>query len=172
MPRRNSLLPLIVLFGISSAYGQSLESTRQALGNGQLEQAATAIALLRETIPEDPELKLLMAELTWRRGDTPQALEQLRALARAYPNRPEPLNNQAVILARAGNLSAARELLEAALGLEPGFRETFANLGDVYAALAAEAYRQALGDEAELGSMPAFELSRRLLPAFSCAPTP
>ena len=64
-------------------------------------------------------------------------------LTRDYPELAEPYNNLAVLHAASGHLEKAREALETALRLDPGYATARENLGDVYLRLAASAYEQA-----------------------------
>ena len=53
---------------------------------------------------------------------------------------PEPYNNLAAIYAHLNQWDKAREALEMAVRLNPGYAVAYENLGDIYARLAAEAY--------------------------------
>ena len=68
----------------------------------------------------------------------------LKRLIIDYPEIPEPYNNLAVIEAGLGNLEEAVAHLKQALRINPDFALARKNLGDVYLALAREAYEQAV----------------------------
>lgn len=78
-------------------------------------------------------------------GQARAAEAAFKRLAQAHPNWPGPANNLAVIYARRGDYQAARHWLERALDSNAVYATAYANLRDVYAALAAAAYRDALG---------------------------
>jgi len=76
-----------------------------------------------------------------RRDD--EALAVFEALAQEFPELPDPLNNIALLHARAGRLEPARLALEAALRNDPGHRLARANLGQVHLMLAVQAWERA-----------------------------
>jgi Flp pilus assembly protein TadD len=82
------------------------------------------------------------------RRDT-EALEVFTRVAQEFPELPEPLNNIALLQARAGRLDAARAALESALRNDPGHRAARANLAEVHLMLAVAAWEQ-LGQAAPL----------------------
>ena len=73
-----------------------------------------------------------------------EAVRELKQLIIDYPEIPEPYNNLAVIEAGLGNLEEAVAHLKQALRINPDFALARKNLGDVYLALAREAYEQAV----------------------------
>lgn len=78
-------------------------------------------------------------------GKTGQAEALFKQLAETHPGWPGPANNLAAMYARQGNYIAARHWLERAINTRPAYATAYANLRDVYSALAAAAYRDALG---------------------------
>lgn len=163
MTRSTTALALAALLGCwlsSSAIADPLFGVREALRAGDSGAAASLLDPLLLANPGDPDAQLLAAEIKWQNGDSAAALSSLQALAELYPVRPEPLNNQAVILAAVGRTAEARELLEKAMSLQPGFRETYRNLGDLYSQLAAEAYQQATGIAPSKSALGSLRLSR------------
>jgi len=93
--------------------------------------------------PDDPQLRFLqgVALMDLRRDD--EALAVFTQLAQRYPELPDPLNNIALLQARAGQLEPARQTLEAALRNDPGHRLARANLGQVHLMLAVQAWERA-----------------------------
>ena len=73
-----------------------------------------------------------------------EAVTALESLTEDYPDLAEPYNNLAVLYASSGEYAKARAALEQALRLRPAYATAHENLGDVYAALAANAYASAL----------------------------
>lgn len=83
-----------------------------------------------------------------------QAIEVFTALTQDFPELPDPYNNLAVLYAADGQLQNALTALQTALRNDPAHRAARENLGDVYLALAVQAWAEALvgskGDDANL----------------------
>ncbi len=164
--------PLLVLLALlliaTQSYSAADNDLRAALGRNDLDAASSALEVLLAERPHDAEVKLLEAELVWRRGDASAAEEMLKQLGALFPDRPEPLNNLALLAAADGRLDDARRLLEAALSTHPGYRSAHQNLARVYSELAAQSYRKALGEEVAMASGPALNPLRRMAFATAC----
>ena len=93
--------------------------------------------------PGDPGLRFLKGVLLSETGRTAEAVQLFERMTEDFPDLPEPYNNLAVLHARAGRLERAREALEIALRLDPGYRTAHENLGDVLVRLAQRAYEAA-----------------------------
>lgn len=135
-------LSLVVFAGIAMA--QTAKEVRELLEWGDNDMALESAEKGLELTPNDAELKFYHALALARTGETDDALDEFKALAKAYPDRPEIHNNIAVLHAREGNYEAARKALEAALATSNAYRTAHDNLGDIYSAQAAEAYNRAL----------------------------
>jgi len=114
----------------------------------QYRAGATAPALERldralAERPGDAELRFLKAVLLAERGRADEAAIWYERMTQDFPELAEPHNNLAVLRAGAGQLDAARALLETALRLAPDYRTARENLGDVHVRLAARAYAAA-----------------------------
>jgi len=76
------------------------------------------------------------------------------SLTQDFPELADPYNNLAVLYAASGRLDAALLALQQALRNDPGHRQARENLGDVYLALAVQAWQaaevQSKGDDAKL----------------------
>jgi tetratricopeptide (TPR) repeat protein len=72
-------------------------------------------------------------------------MDTVRALTLSFPELPEPHNNLAALLARENRHEEALASLLAAIRARPDYALAIENLGDLYLALAARAYGQALG---------------------------
>lgn len=77
-------------------------------------------------------------------GQIDSAIEVLSGLTRDYPRMPQPFLQLAALHARKGNHHEAVTALQAALGLQTDPAPLQEQLGDLYLALAAQAYRSAL----------------------------
>jgi Flp pilus assembly protein TadD len=76
-------------------------------------------------------------------GRRPEATDALVLLTQDFPELPEPYNNLAVLAAAQGGLARAEHLLQQALTAQPNFVTAQENLGDLYVAMAAEAFERA-----------------------------
>lgn len=104
-----------------------------------LEQADRYIA----EHPRDPQMRFIKANLLSSTGRDDEAQAMLLQLTRDYPELAEPWNNLAVLYAARGRLGEAREALETALRIEPGYATALENLGDVQAREALQSYQRA-----------------------------
>lgn len=93
--------------------------------------------------PGDASLRFLQGVLLSETGRGDDAVAVFERMTEDFPDLPEPYNNLAVIEAGKGQLDLARNLLEAALRLDPGYRTAHENLGDVFVRLAQRAYEAA-----------------------------
>ena len=121
--------------------------------------------------PKDPQLRFLQGVIQSDAGMTDAAEQTFTALTRLYPELPEPYNNLAALYAKSNRFGKAREALESALRLNPGYAVAHENLGDVYARLAAESYANAQQldrNNPRLG--PKLTLARQLLAGAPAAP--
>ena len=76
-------------------------------------------------------------------GRTDEAISVFRQITVSNPELPGPYNNLAVAYAAQGDLEQARQALEQAVRLAPGYVTAWRNLGDVHARLAEAAYERA-----------------------------
>jgi tetratricopeptide (TPR) repeat protein len=108
-------------------------------------QSAQALAESRlKTTPTDPQMRLLLSHIQTGLGQNQAAMDTLRALTLSFPELPEPHNNLAALLARADRHEEALQSLQAAVRARPDYALALENMGDLYLALAARAYGQAL----------------------------
>ncbi len=130
--------------GIAAAQTDSATEVRALLSRGEnaaaLRLAETAVA----ANPSDARLRFLNGVALMDMGRDAQALEIFTQLSQAYPELPDPMNNIALLQARAGQLEPARQSLETALRNDPAHRAARINLGHVHLMLAAQAWSQAL----------------------------
>jgi len=140
------LMPMIAVLSLA-ALGDDLDRARSLAEAGRRADALADIDEYLARNPVDPEAMflrgLVLAEVE-REGEARQAFEQLRSLR---PDRPEPLNNLAVIQAAMGDYDGAIETLKEALRTHPAYRTVYENLTKIYGQLASEAYSRALSVE-------------------------
>lgn len=96
-----------------------------------------------KTRPTDPQMRLLLSRIQDGQGQTAEAMATLQGLTQSYPELPEPHNNLAALLARENRYAEALESLLAAVRARPDYGTALENLGDVYMALAIQAYQNA-----------------------------
>ena len=99
--------------------------------------------------PEDVNTRFLLAYSNQMTERHDRAIELYEGLIRDYPELPEPRNNLAMIYLADGNYDRATELLVSALNTHSTYATVYANLGEVYSAIASEAYRRAVSESAE-----------------------
>lgn len=96
-----------------------------------------------KTQPTDPQMRLLLSRIQDGQGQTTAAMETLQILTQSFPELPEPHNNLAALLAKQNRFAEALVSLQAAVRARPDYATALENLGDVYLALAIEAYQNA-----------------------------
>ena len=110
---------------------------------GQIDEALEKARAYLEREPHDAHVRFMHGNLLAQAGRADEAEAALVQLTRDYPELAEPYNNLAVLRAARGQLEPAREALETAVRLDPGYATASENLGDIYLRLAAAAYAQA-----------------------------
>jgi Flp pilus assembly protein TadD len=135
-----------VLLVASGRPGAATEAERDAirrlLAGGEPTQALERADRALAADPRDVSVAFLRGVALMDLGRDAEALAHFERVSQEHPQLPDPLNNVALLRARAGRLEAAREALEAALRNEPGHRTARANLGLVHLMLAAQAWEQ------------------------------
>lgn len=122
----------------------AVEAVEQQLRAGDL---ASALARAEEALAREPRnltLRFLRALILSDQGKAAEAIAAFEALTQEFPELPEPYNNLAVLHAAQGRLEQARVLLVQALQAQPNYLTAQENLGDLYVALAADAYQRVL----------------------------
>ena len=127
----------------ASSFANEYTEIQQLANSGQTQQALARVEQGIAQHPKDPQLRFLKGVIESDAGLTEPAEQTFLALTRLYPELPEPYNNLAALYAKSNQFGKAREALESALRLSPGYAVAHENLGDVYLRLAAETYAQA-----------------------------
>ena len=154
---RRLITALFVTFALSSAQAATqMEELAQRmhpsdfpaqveklLKNDNPAQALELTELGLQKNEKSAQLHFMKAVSLEQLGRTDEAVKVLRHLIGIYPEIPESYNNLAVIEAGLGRLEDAVDLLNRALTINPDFALARKNLGDVYLALAREAYEKA-----------------------------
>lgn len=118
------------------------------LREGRLSEALARADTYLATNPRDPQMRFLKALIQQDGGQREAAIASYERLIEDYPELPEPYNNVAVLYASQGRLEKAREALQMATRNSRSYAIAHENLGDIYARLAGESYRQALQHDA------------------------
>ncbi|HZF80798.1 MAG TPA: tetratricopeptide repeat protein, partial [Rubrivivax sp.] len=92
--------------------------------------------------PRDAQARFLQGVVLMDMGRDEDALAVFGRLAQLYPELPDPMNNIALLQARAGRLDEALVALQAALRNDPNHRTARANLGQVHLMLAVQAWER------------------------------
>ncbi len=104
---------------------------------------------------QSPQWRLLGSQVMAGIGQTQDAIKTLQALIQEFPELPEPYNNLGVLLAAQGNYEAANQALLLALQARPNYKIALQNLGDLYTAMAQQAYSKAKGLADDKSLLPA-----------------
>lgn len=140
-----TLMAFCTLWTLSASARADIYTEVNALVQSGQWQNARALAESRlKTTPTDPQMRLLLSHIQTGLGQTQAAMDTLRALTLSFPELPEPHNNLAALLARANRHEEALLSLQAAVQARPDYALALENMGDLYLALAARAYGQAL----------------------------
>ena len=133
--------------GIITAGVQDVMPTPEP--DNQTVAVITSSRLLSDSSSVSSEIQLAFqtANEAIRQGDSQSAMSVLVRLIAEYPELPEPYANLASLQAADGQLPEARATLLQGLQAHKGYAALFFNLQKVQGALAANAYRSALGDQ-------------------------
>ena len=133
---------------------------------GEDAAALTRVDAYLKEHPTSSRAQFLKSLILAKLNRTEDAIELLTSLSEQFPELPEPHNNLAVLFASQGKYDEARVELEMAVRAYPDYATAYQNLGDVYAALAAQAYDKALRLDAKSdAARTRLQAIRGLLPA-------
>ena len=103
--------------------------------------------------PKDARGRFLKGLILTEQNKRADAIAVFIGLVQDYPELPEPYNNLGVLYASQGEYDKARTALEMAIRTHPGYATAHENLGDIYAKMASQDYRQGAAGRAR--AMPA-----------------
>jgi Flp pilus assembly protein TadD len=124
------------------AAAAELAEVRAMAARGELPAALQRAQKAASADPRDAQARFLVGVLMMDLQHDDEALTHFARMAQDYPELPDPLNNMALLQARAGHLELARQSLEAALRNDPAHRTARGNLGQVYLMLAAQTWER------------------------------
>jgi tetratricopeptide (TPR) repeat protein len=128
----------------AGAQADLYSDVNRMINSGQWDKAQKEVAQRLQVAPTDPQMRLLLSRIQDAQGQTQAAMDTLQALTQSFPELAEPHNNLAVLLARENRHADALASLQAAVQARPDYAVALENMGDVYAALASQAYAKAL----------------------------
>lgn len=156
-----------------AARADELQDVSKLVANGKLDAAERRADAFLAQHPKDAQMRFLKGVILTQRGARAEAIEVYTGLTQDYPELPEPYNNLAVIYAAQGQYDKARLALESALRVTPNYATAYGNLGDVYVALAAQAYQNARRYDAnDSAALRKLDAARLLLAGAAAAVAP
>ena len=136
------LVALLLCGSVATAIADDAAEVRALVARGDLAAALQRAERAAAANPRDVQARFLQGVVLMDLQRNDDAMALFTRLSQAYPELPDPLNNIALLHARAGRLEMARQALESALRNDPGHRTARANLGQVHLMLAVQAWEQ------------------------------
>ena len=134
---------MLLTGSFSAAWADVYTDVNDKINSGQLQAAQALITPHLEKQATDPQMRLMQSQIQSAMGQKAQAIETLEALTREFPELPEPYNNLAALYASDKRFDSALIALNQAIRARPDYTLALENLGDVYIALARQAYLKA-----------------------------
>ena len=171
------LLLAVLVAAAFPARADELADVQRLYYAGQTATAMQRVDQALATNPRDPQMRFLKGVMLTDAKRNMEAIAVFQKLSDEFPDLPEPYNNLAALYAAQGDYAKARAALEQALRMNPNYATAHENLGDVYAALAAQSYARAQKlDPANVTVAPKLALVRdlykRAAPVASAASAP
>ncbi|HEY8026432.1 MAG TPA: tetratricopeptide repeat protein [Burkholderiaceae bacterium] len=126
------------------ARADEMADVSKAIRAGQYADAMSKADAYLSKRPKDPNMRFLKGLILTDQNKSAEAIAVFTKLTEDYPELPEPYNNLAVLFAANGQYDKARLALDNAIRTNPAYATAYANLGDVHAKLASQAYDKAL----------------------------
>ena len=146
-----TFLTLIIPF--NSLWAEELDDIRTLLEKKQLDTALIRVNNYLGINPNKPEALFLKGLILFESEKIDQSIEIFKLLTQEYPSKPELFNNLAVAYAIKGEYDNAKEALQRAIKVYPGYTKAHENLGDIYMNIARNAYEKALQLDPEKKSL-------------------
>ncbi len=137
----------LALLAPSLVLAASLDTARDLLNQQQYDEAALEANRYLSSHPGNTQARFIRGLALARTGQADAAISMFRELADEYPDLAEPLNNLGVLYAQQGKFELAQQAFEKAVKVNPEHGPAQENLGDVYVALARNAFEKAAGLE-------------------------
>ena len=179
MPRQFSWTALVLAaacLGAGPLRADEAQDIEKLYRAGQIEQALQRADAAIAAQPRAAQMRFLKGVMLTELKREAEAKQIFIALTEDFPELPDPYNNLAVLDAAGGQLQSALNALQTALRNDPTHRAARENLGDVYLALAAQAWTAAQatskGDDAELRRKLRLAREIQTMPAGPVPPRP
>ena len=157
------LICAIGLVAFSASHADDLGDVQRLYYSGQAGSAMQRADQFLAAKPNDPQMRFMKGVMLADAKRDDEAITVFQKLTEDHPDLAEPYNNLAALYAAGGDYAKARATLEQALRTNPAYATALENLGDVYAALAAQSYERALKlDSANVSVPPKLALVRGL----------
>ena len=157
----------------TAALADEAATVVELMRNGRASAAMSAADRELAKNPRNPQIRFLKALLQHEAGHHALAIATYQRLIADYPGLPEPYHNLAALYAGLGERDKARTTLELAARASRSLAVQHEKLGDVYAHLATQTYRQALqSDHAGTEAPRQLPLIRQLIRGPDFAATP
>lgn len=153
-----------------AAWADALSDIEQLYRKGQVTQALQLADERLASSPRDARLRFFKGVMLSELNRTAEAEQTFKSLSEDFPELSDPYNNLAVLYASQGELTLALQALQAALRNDPRNAMARENLGDVYLALAVQAWMQA--SAASSAANPGLQRKLRLARRIDSAATP
>lgn len=138
------LMALAASLYAGTAQADDYGVVNQLIRAGKLSEAEAEVERFLAAKPRDVQMQFIKGSIQRDTGRVAEATATFTRLTEEHPELPEPHNNLAAIYASQGQYEKARSELETAIRTNPSYATAYENLGDVYAALASQAYCKAL----------------------------
>ena len=132
-----------MMFAAGAAAADDAATIRELLARGDARAALPLAQQMLAANPRDAQVRFQHGVVLMALERDAEAFDAFTALSQMYPELPDPLNNLALLHARAGRLDASLQALQGALRNDPAHRIARENLGHVHLMLAARAWEQA-----------------------------
>ena len=147
MPRSKPSLRALLFtacLAAAAAHADDLADVQRLYYAGQAAAAMQRADQFLAAQPKDPQMRFMKGVMLADAKRDTEATALFQKLTEDHPDLAEPYNNLAALYAAGGDYPKALATLEQALRTNPGYATAHENLGDVHAALAAQAYARAL----------------------------
>jgi tetratricopeptide (TPR) repeat protein len=166
------LLPACLALACA-AQADELSDVQRLYYSGQAEAAMQRVDRFLATKPDDAQMRFMKGVMLADAKHDPEAIALFQKLTQDYPDLAEPYNNLAALYAASGDYSKARVTLEQAIRTNPAYATAHENLGDIYAAMAAQSYSRALKlDPSNVTVPPKLALVREMYKRSAAGPEP
>jgi len=136
-----ALLTLAALLGTGGARADDASEVREMAARGELASALRRVEQAVAAHPRDAQLRFLHGVMLMDNQRDEAALALFTQMSQEFPELPDPYNNMALLLARAGRVEAALAAVQEALRVEPNHRTALSNLGQLHLMLAIKAWQ-------------------------------